>query len=145
MGRPRVLCAVLDNLVDRQRAALEPAYEVTFVTRLDDAIHRLGAEVFDAVVCAIHFDESRMPNLLHFCRNDEALKSLPFVCIRAHDGGLPEDVYLQVRHMVTLVGGVYIDFRHWTDSLGFETAARDLRGVIASLLRKKDDPTKGDA
>lgn len=81
-----------------------------------------------------------MPLLLQYCKTESRLIPIPFVGFRAHTGRLPESTYAQVGKMTTLLGGVYVDLVHWTDSRGLERAVSDLKGVIATLLRDLRPP-----
>jgi hypothetical protein len=135
MTKAHILCAVLPESIAEQKRVLEPTYDVTYVTTLDDARQALATSPFDLVVCGAHFDSCQMPLLLQHCKNDPRLKDIPFVCIRGYRGRLPESTYQQVRTATMLLGGFYVDLAHWIDSRGYEHALRDLRGVIASLLR----------
>jgi hypothetical protein len=135
MTRARILCAVLPESIDEQRRVLEPTYEATYVTTLDQARNALATHDFNLIVCGIHFDASQMPLLLQHCKSDPRLKDIPFVCVRGYRGRLSESMYQQVRTATALLGGFYVDLAHWIDSRGYEHALRDLGGVIASLLR----------
>jgi hypothetical protein len=142
MDRARILCGVLPDSIIRRSNVLQPEYDVTFVTTLDEAHAALSAVDFQLVICGVHFDDGQMPLLLHYCQTEPRLKSVPFVGFRAHAGRLPESTYVQIRKMTTLLGGFYVDLVHWTDTRGRERALSDLKGVIATLLRGSTLPER---
>lgn len=140
MSRSRILCGVLPDSIIRRSNVLQPLYDVTFVTTLDEARDALAANNFDLIICGVHFDDGQMPLLLQYCKTEPRLNHVPFVGFRALGGRLPESTYAQIRKMTTLLGGVYVDLFHWIDTLGRERALSDLKGVIATLLRDSASP-----
>ena len=140
MGKARILCGVLPDSMIRRSNFLQPLYDVTFVTTLDEAYTALATTDFNLIISGVHFDDGQMPLLLHHCRTEPSLVNIPFVGFRTHEGRLPESTYAQIRKMTTLLGGVYVDLVHWTDIHGQERALSDLKGVIATLLRNSTMP-----
>lgn len=136
MGKIRILCAVMPESVEEQRRVLEPAYDVTYVVTLDQAIRELAAHRFDLIICGIHFDNCQMLPLLQHCKNDPLLASIPFLCLRGYRGRLPESVYGQVGATTALLGGLYLDLTQKIDELGYERALEYLRNAIAQLLKE---------
>ncbi|MDB5823917.1 MAG: hypothetical protein JWR21_2621 [Herminiimonas sp.] len=141
MDRARILCGVLPDSIVRGSNVLQD-YDVTFVTTLDEAHAALSAVDFRLVICGVHFDDGQMPLLLQHCRTDPRLKAVPFVGFRAGRSRLPESTYGHIREMTNLLGGVYVDLVHWTDTRGWEQALSDLNGVIATLLRGSPLPER---
>ncbi|MDB5824564.1 MAG: hypothetical protein JWR21_3268 [Herminiimonas sp.] len=135
MGSARILCGVLPDSIIRRSDVLQPLYDVTFVTTLDEAHTALASINFDLIICGVHFDDGQMPLLLQHCKSDRRLNAVPFVGFRVRGGRLPESTYVHVREMTTLLGGVYVDLVHWIDSRGLEAALSDLKAEIATLLR----------
>jgi hypothetical protein len=63
---------------------LGPYAELTFVNRLPTARTQLAAHADIAmVVCGVHFDESRMFDLLRYAQQDRP--DAPFICVRLLD------------------------------------------------------------
>lgn len=125
--RPRILLAVLPVSVAAYRAALETVCDVDAVTSFDGAIAALATQRFDAVVCGVNFHDSQMPLFLQRCKEDEATRDMPFFCIRAIEGTLPEIMYRRLRYFVLGMGGSYLDFQALEKQMGFEAAATILR------------------
>jgi hypothetical protein len=140
MAQARILCGVLPDSIVRRSNVLQPLYDVTFVTTLEQAHAALAADNFDLIICGVHFDDGQMPLLLQHCKTEPRLQPVPFVGFRALGGRLPESTYVQIRKMTTLLGGVYVDLFHWIDTRGSERALSDLKGVIATLLRERTSP-----
>jgi hypothetical protein len=136
MTKQRILCAVLDQSFIAKEVALEATYAVTYVTTLAEACAVLAHDSFDLLVCGVHFDNCQMPLLLHHCKSDPRHAAMPFVCVRAFRGRLPESTYGQIRKAASLLGAVYVDLTHWIDADGRESALRDFKGLIATLLRQ---------
>jgi hypothetical protein len=127
MTKQRILCAVLDQSFIAKEVALEATYAVTYVTTLAEACAVLAHDSFDLLVCGVHFDN---------CQSDPRHAAMPFVCVRAFRGRLPESTYGQIRKAASLLGAVYVDLTHWIDADGRESALRDFKGLIATLLRQ---------
>ena len=136
MTKFRILCAVLPQSFIVKAVAPESTYAVTYVTTLAEAYAALAHDSFDLLICGIHFDNCQMPLLLHHCKSDPRHAAMPFVSVRAFRGRLPESTYQQIRKAASLLGAVYVDLTHWTDSHGQEAAIRNFRGLIATLLRQ---------
>ena len=53
-----------------------------FVRALDEAIRTLERDDFDLLIISVHFDDSRMFDLLRQVRLDGRNKGIPIVCVR---------------------------------------------------------------
>jgi CheY-like chemotaxis protein len=82
---PHILVADVQQGQARARQALIGcSVEVVCVDTLADAIERLqnDRDRFDLVICGMHFDNSRMFDLLQFIRTHDDLDNVSFVVIR---------------------------------------------------------------
>jgi CheY-like chemotaxis protein len=94
--------------------------EVTFVGTLDEAVKAMHRRMFDLIVIGVHFDESRMFDLLRHVRLDEKNRAKPVVCVRGH---LLESTAISLEGLdiaiKALSGNVFVDFaRFGTDAEG---------------------------
>jgi len=78
--RKRILVADVPEL-DARLAAVLAGRELHFVRTVDEAMRALAQEAFDLLVISVHFDDSRMFDLLREVRT-VARDQLPIVCVR---------------------------------------------------------------
>jgi hypothetical protein len=72
----------------------------------------------DAVLCTLHFDESRMFNLLHAWRQDSDLSLTPFICCAFTGLSLPGEILLNMEVAVRVLGGCdFIDLVNLPEDL----------------------------
>lgn len=79
----RIMVAEDEAAHPRIRRALAQQYVLRFVTTLAQAKSKLLSEEFDLVLSGVHFDESRMFELLDFVAKDERLSELSFLVVQA--------------------------------------------------------------
>ncbi|MBI4522428.1 MAG: hypothetical protein HY695_01305 [Deltaproteobacteria bacterium] len=79
--KPRILLACAPEPYTRLFAILS-GRELTFVSTLTDAHAALKADHFDMIMIGVHFDESRMFDLLRYVRADAKYDRVPVVCFR---------------------------------------------------------------
>ena len=70
---------------DARLTAILSAYELVYVRTLDEAKATLTGRNFDLVVIGVHFDESRMFDLLRYVRWQERHRATPVVCVLTLD------------------------------------------------------------
>jgi CheY-like chemotaxis protein len=66
---------------DARLSALLSGHELTFVSTLEEAKRTLTGHNFDLIVIGVHFDESRMFDLLRHVRGQERHRATPVVCV----------------------------------------------------------------
>ena len=87
MGKPKVLAACPPSAMPTLDRVLSPHVDLTFVNSLNAARDALRTNTDLAmVVCGVHFDESRMYELLEFAQCERP--HVPFLCIRILDAEL---------------------------------------------------------
>ncbi len=96
MRKKKVLVASTPNGRNIAQRALAGKYDLKFVSTIEEARRVLaGSEVngegslFDLVVCGVHFDDSRMFELLQHIRTVDHYEELPFLVITAQQSVLP--------------------------------------------------------
>lgn len=77
----RILLASVRQAYRRLSSALT-GFELNFAATLQDAQTLLEGEPFDMVMIGVHFDESRMFDLLQHVRTDPRYVRVPVVCFR---------------------------------------------------------------
>ena len=110
MTKPRVLVACPPLAFATLERVLGPYAELIFVNQLTTACAQLELHAdIVMVVCGIHFDESRMFDLLRHTRLQRP--QLPFVCVRILDHEAARTAPESVATAVRALGAVdYLDF-----------------------------------
>jgi PleD family two-component response regulator len=70
---------------DARLSAILAGHDLAFVSTLDEAKAVLAVRVFDLVTISVHFDESRMFDLLRYVRWQERHRATPVVCVLTAD------------------------------------------------------------
>src|SRR5215213_2111915 len=91
MGMARVLVADVPEMDERIRHCL-PGHELVFVRTLSEAIRVLRHDGFSMVVIGLHFDESRMFEVLSHVRSLPQYDDVPVVCVQGMEFIVPEAV-----------------------------------------------------
>jgi hypothetical protein len=121
----KVLVADVPEMHARIRDCL-PGHECEFVTTLSDAVASLRYDGFSLIVIGLHFDESRMFELLSYARSLPRYKDAAVVCVQGLDLVMPEAVMRTVDMAVKALGGTAfvdlrdeaLDFKRHCDFLG---------------------------
>ena len=107
----KVLAADVPEMDERIRHCL-PGHEIVFVRSTAEAIRMLKRDGFSMVVIGLHFDESRMFELLAHVRSLRAYAEVPVVCIQGLENILPEAVMRTIDMAVKVLGGTaFVDLR----------------------------------
>lgn len=77
----KILVADVPQL-DARLARVLAGERLYFVRTVDEAIRALHDEDFDLLLISVHFDDSRMFDLLRQVRLDGRNKGIPIVCVR---------------------------------------------------------------
>lgn len=135
MGKPRVLAACpLSGLRTLERV-LAPHAELVFVNTLAGARDVLFANRdVSLVICSVHFDESRMYELLDYARR--SFPQLPFICARVLDGDVSRIAADAIALAVESLGAAaYVDFAASVASDGPDIAEHVLTSIVLTHLR----------
>ena len=112
---------------DARLSAILAAYELIFVRTLDEAKAALSGRNYDLVIIGVHFDESRMFDLLRHVRGEERHRATPVVCVLtaefARHAIAAEGLEIAVK---ALGGTAYVDLKTRGDS--------EVRRIVDELL-----------
>jgi hypothetical protein len=138
--RYRALVAVVPPaLADLQRMLSEYA-DLMPVYRLEDAVRLVESDAqFDAILCGVHFDESRMFDLLTCVRDRRP--STPFVCLRILDFALPKISIDAIRIATSSLGATA--FIPWHYSMALTGWTRISAGAVLSHLKGREASAAG--
>jgi hypothetical protein len=140
--KKRVFLATVSGLQAFTYEALKDSVSVSVVTTTSQA-HALLKQPFDVIICGSQFDESRMFDLLRYCKAMPHTKNLPFVCIRARGGELDDAAYQGVAIALrTLQAEAFIDLYRWKKIFGHEKAKEMLRDAIIRLATNRRADTQ---
>ena len=132
-GKPRLLCAVTDLGYVHVRRALVDDYDLVPAFSMLQARAAVKSADLDAILCSIHFDESRMFELLQFAR--QSAPEVPFVCCRMLQSPFNGDVVSGIAQSATAQGAIgFIDYRDMQRREGTGAAAEKFRAALNSLL-----------
>src|SRR5690349_23919907 len=107
----RVLVADVHEEDDKIRECL-PGHELVFVRTLGDAIRALRADGFKLVIIGMHFDESRMFELLQYVKALPEYKEVPVICVQCMEVALADAVLKNMDDAVKALGGTaFVDLR----------------------------------
>lgn len=135
-SKAKVLAAVAPDSVPFIREALGASFTVEFAASMKHAQELLEAGEHVAIVCGSRFDESRLLELLAWCKASTTLRDIPFLCVRVLRGRLTEQTYREMAVVAKSIGAAgYIDLCHWTEVHSEEGARRLLRDVLSQLVR----------
>jgi len=115
----KVLVADIPEMDEKVRECL-PGHELTFVRTMFEAMRALRHDGFHLVVIGLHFDESRMLELLQYVRGLPAYKEVPVICVHGEHLNLSEAVLKNIDVAVRALGGAaFLDLgaglHHWQD------------------------------
>ncbi len=133
-NNPQILAACPPFALPRLQAALGVDARLVPATSMEEAQKTLQANPEIALIlCGVHFDESRMYDLLDYARR--RFPQTPFVCVRVLDAEIPRisrralDIAAQ-----SMGAAAYVDLPQLQAEAGSEAAERRLREVVLGQL-----------
>jgi PleD family two-component response regulator len=112
---------------DPRLSAILSEHELAFVHTLDEAKATLAGRNFDLIAIGVHFDESRMFDLLRYVRWQERHRATPIVCLLTLDFTRQAIASEGVEIAVKALGGTaFLDLKALSDG--------EARRVIDDLL-----------
>jgi CheY-like chemotaxis protein len=75
---------VADGDADSRLQSILQGCELAYARTLEEAAHAALKRGFDLIVIDMHFDDSRMFDLLRYLRSEERLAGTPVICMRTH-------------------------------------------------------------
>jgi CheY-like chemotaxis protein len=131
----QVLVAANPELDERVRACL-PGCELSFVRTIHEALLALRHDGFRLVVIDLHFDESRMFELLSHVRALPRYRDTPVVCVQGVEVGLSDAVLKSIDVAVKALGGAaFLDLRDGSASLQEHCSALESVAEASGGLR----------
>ena len=111
MSQAKVLVADIPEADDKIRECL-PGHDLHFVRTLGAAIRELRRDGYQLIVIGMHFDDSRMFELLRYVRTLHQHKDVPVVCVQCEEVMLSEAVLKNMEDAVKALGGnAFVDLR----------------------------------
>ena len=129
-----MLAAFPPSALPKVAQILGARVELVAVSSMAQACERLASPPGVALVlCGVHFDESRMYDLLRYVRNE--FPTLPFVCCRIVEAELAKISRESIRIAAASLGAsAVVDYPALVEQLGEEQAAQHLRSLVMALL-----------
>jgi hypothetical protein len=91
-------------------------------------------ESIDLIICGMHFDDSRMFDLLQYAKSNPKTRSIPFLCIKSNQGIVPVRVIKSVELASYVLGSDgFIEMYKWRREFGDEVAYKKLRDIVRRL------------
>jgi len=107
----KVLVADVAEMDEKIRECL-PEHDLTFVRTMVDAVRELRRDGYQVVVIGLHFDESRMFELLQYVRSLPKYDHTPVLCVQGLELALSEAIRKNIDMAVKALGGrAFLDLR----------------------------------
>ena len=111
MLRAKVLVADVPEADAKIRECL-PDHDLHFVRTLGQATRELRRDGYQMIVIGMHFDDSRMFELLRYARSLASHKDVPVICVQCQEIMLSEAVLKNMEDAVKALGGnAFVDLR----------------------------------
>jgi PleD family two-component response regulator len=117
--------------IERRLGALLKPHESRFVHTLGEAKRALPSDHYALIIIGVHFDESRMFDLLRHVRADERYRATPVVCVVSQPFDTPISVEGLEIATRALAADAFVDFAKYA---GREAGDAAIRGVVERLL-----------
>lgn len=89
-----------------------PGHDLHFVRTLGEAVRELRKDGYQLIVIGMHFDESRMFELLQYVRTLPRHNDVAVICVQCLEVMLPDSVLKNIEDAVRALGGTaFIDLR----------------------------------
>jgi hypothetical protein len=129
MSQAKVLVADIPEADDKIRECL-PGHDLHFVRTFGEAIRELRKDGYQLIVIGMHFDESRMFELLRYVRSLPHHDHVPVICVQCEEVLLSDAILKNMEDAVKALGGTaFVDlrdgshvFRHHCDFLNHVAA-----------------------
>src|ERR1051325_1950193 len=133
LARCRLLVAVTEMGYVHARRALLESFDLVSAFSLAQAITSLKNSDIDAVLASIHFDDSRMFDLLRATRRIRP--ATPFICCVLLGTALSDAALRGLTSAATQEGcSGFINYNEMQRTIGFDAADRQFREEVLKLL-----------
>ena len=110
-----ILLAVTPPVRERLSRVLE-GHKLTFPKDCSEAEHRLKEREYAMIILGVHFDESRMFEVLRLVRIREPNRLTPVVCVLGSKTGLSDVVVQGLDHAVkAMLANAFLNLEHFPD------------------------------
>lgn len=137
MRKPQVLAACPPSAMPTLERVLGAHVDFTFTTSLNaaSAVVRTNPDLA-MIVCGVHFDESRMYDLLEYSRRERP--DVPFLCVRVLDGEVPRISRQGIAMAAQSAGAAaFIDFADLVIERGVTAAEQGLETAVLTRLHAR--------
>jgi hypothetical protein len=118
---------------DRRLSEILSGYELTFVRTLGQAQRALAREQFGLILIGVHFDDSRMFDLLRHLQASDARPGCAVVCMRSQHFASPA-ITIEGLEIATKALGcnLFLDLTWYADDASGNAAIRSLLEALLS-------------
>lgn len=128
--RKRVLAADTPEGVNTLRNVLGHTLEIVEAGCFEGALKQSSSGI-DLIICGIHFDESRMYDLLRLVKANPVTRAIPFICFRDMDSALSPPVLESLQIACNALGAVaFIDLFQLKTIHGLQNADARFRDIV---------------
>lgn len=139
--RKLILLADVPDGTDHLKRILSPTFDLVMVHSLTAATRLIANVDFDGIVAGIHFDDSRMMDLLRMVRAEPRYADKSFVIVRVLPTTLNSEVESNAKQMTTVLGAA--DYITVEDVAGtHDTDQAIAQRVAAALARDFNRPVE---
>ena len=140
--RKRVLAADTPEGIETLRNVLEPAIQVFSASSMRDAFDLLRHEV-DLLVCGIHFDNSRMFDVLRIVKSHPAVQHKRILCYRDRALDLPAVLPQGLTIACTAMGAIdFVDLHALKQQFGARIAHAQFLAIVLRCLSSNNKSVK---
>jgi hypothetical protein len=137
INKPKMLLALSPEYISIATSLFDPEYSLTVSTELDHA-KALMRDQFDVIAATACFDESRMFDLLRYCKATPELASIPFIALRLKSNELDNTAHQGIHIASQALGAEgFIDLRHLEQATGSANRDAEFRQRFRMLLEKR--------
>lgn len=141
----KVLAADKPEGIQTLRNILSGHADILSASTLSDAAAMLNGQSVDLILCGIHFDDSRMFDLLGLARQSARTKDIPFLVFRDMANQLDQTFSKSIEIAAMLLGAIgFIDLFSLKQNFGIVEAYEQFRRLVLEQLHgKKDTQNRG--
>lgn len=111
MSQVKVLVADVPEADAKIRECL-PGHDLHFVRTLAQAVRELRKDGYQMIIIGMHFDDSRMFELLRYVRGLPQRNDVPVICVQCQEVMLSDAVLKNIEDAVKALGGTaFVDLR----------------------------------
>lgn len=133
----------LGSMLAADSAKAEPAlrtlFAADFTLHIANTVPKALAildESFDVILCGVHFDDSRMFDMLRIAKADPRTRAVPFVCYRNLDTDLGPTVVEGLEISTKALGAaMFVDFCTLKRRLGVPSADAHFRDLVLAVAQ----------